>query len=111
MWGCTSMKGPDYRPELEPNVWEKAWSGSLQLPPPHTTAGNGASEGGERTDGKGKGRGRVVLGGYLSGIPERVFQVSGRTQWWDAASWEGSEDQEDRVLTALPLQGSCTSVA
>lgn len=50
-------------------------------------------------------------GGYLLGIPERAFQVSGRTQWWDAASWEGSEDQEDRVLTALPLQGSCTSVA
>lgn len=85
--------------------------GPSSCPPTPTTAGNGASEGGERTDGKGKGRGRVVLVGYLLGIPERAFRMSGRTQWWDVASWEGSEDQEDRVLTALPLQGSCTSVA
>lgn len=31
--GCTSMKGPDYRPELESDVWERARSRFLQLPP------------------------------------------------------------------------------
>lgn len=34
IWGCTSMKGPDYKPELESDVWERAWSSFLQLLPP-----------------------------------------------------------------------------
>ena len=30
-WGCTSMKGPDYRPELKSDMWERAPSRFLQL--------------------------------------------------------------------------------
>lgn len=48
------MKGPDYRPELESNVWERAWSGSLQLPPPPLPQASGLLREGSRQMAKGR---------------------------------------------------------
>lgn len=60
--GCTAMKGPDYRPELASDVWERARRGSsscFPLPSP----GIWASLGGEQTDGEAeKKEGRVGVG-------------------------------------------------
>lgn len=51
MLGLHIMKGPDYRPELESDVWERAWNDSLQLLPT-PAACIWAALGEEQTDGK-----------------------------------------------------------
>lgn len=48
------MKGPDYRQELGSSVWERASSGSLQLPPPPLPQASGLLKEGNRQMAKGR---------------------------------------------------------
>lgn len=82
-----SLKGPDYRPELESDVWERAWSPFFQLLPPLPTnpaLGIWASLGvGKQTDGKvEKEEGRGGGGSW------DLQRETGVWEGGDAAGWE-----------------------
>lgn len=94
--GCTSMKGPDYRPELESCVGES----TEQVPPAAPPfPGIWASLGGEQTDGKVEKEERRVEGGHLRAAASLRGNESGmghcgaaRPDSWVHMSWEGNRD-------------------
>lgn len=77
-----SMKGPDYRTELESSVWERTRSGSLQLPPPPLPQASGFLREGSRQVAKGRQEEELWSPRFVMSVRDAMsLRVSGGTLW------------------------------
>lgn len=67
--GSTTLKGPDYRPEPEPDVWENAWRQLFSIRTPSQHLGLLWKGGGKQmANGEGRKKGGMRVTGSLLGI-------------------------------------------
>lgn len=90
--GCTSLKGPDYRPELESDVWERAGSRFLQLLPLPRHLGFSGRGAGRWQSGEGRRRSGGASAGRCFSLRKLESGRDAGADGWRLVSWEGNGD-------------------